>query len=320
MIGRGRKRFGLPIFVGASFPLLAFGAPIISGGLDARASRMSEPRDSETELAGVFLNLRHVWSDQTGDRLIGVAQADADHNFNEIRPYQVYLQYKGPLGKWNVRAGHYLLPFGLLAHHDTERLLLRGIEDANLGIRKDTGAQVLGRVGAWDYAVSVSGGAGDIRFSDSRADPVVCLRTAHVRGDWQIGFSALVGRPWARTAPLVGESAEAARFTRELRVAIDMAGSWGRFTLRAEADAGTDDRHSVWGGVVLADYSLLPKLDLNSRYAYWRRDGATQTAGVGLAYDAGRGLFFRVANNHEFGDRDRSVFTAQVYYEFSRRL
>lgn len=113
----------------------------LSGGVDARYTHENQPRRDDAELHGFFLNLRQVWSDQTGDRWIGVAQADFDHNFEDVRPYQVYLQYKGPLGKWNVLAGHYLLPFGLLAHHDTERLLMRGIEDHALPSQRAPPAQ-----------------------------------------------------------------------------------------------------------------------------------------------------------------------------------
>ncbi len=307
-------------FVAVSCPLLSLAAPAISGGLDVRASRLSEPQDSKAELAGAFLNVRQVWSDAAGDRWIGVAQVDADNNFDDIRPYQIYLQYKGPLGKWNVRAGHYLLPFGLLAHHDTERLLLRGIEETSLGIRKDSGAQLLGRVGDWDYAASVSTGAGDIRFADSRTNPVACVRVAYVRGDWQVGFSGLVGRPWARFASLIDDDAEDARFTRERRFAVDLVKNWERLTVRAEASGGSDDGGDVLGGVVLVDYSLFPKLELNSRYAIWRRNRSAQSAGLGLTYPVARGLSLRLAGHREFGDRDRALFVAQVYYEFSRRL
>ena len=99
----------------------------LSGGVDGRYTRENHPQHDGTELRGLFLNLRQVWSDEQGDRWIGVGQVDFDSNFENIAPYQVYLQYKGPLGKWNARAGLYLLPFGLLATYDTERLLLTAV-------------------------------------------------------------------------------------------------------------------------------------------------------------------------------------------------
>lgn len=292
----------------------------LSGGVDSRFTHENHPRRDEVALKGLFLNLRQVWADESGDRWIGVGQVDFDNNFEDIRPYQVYLQYKGPLGKWNVRAGHYLLPFGLLATYDTERFVLQGFEDTSLGIRKDTGIQFLGHWGAWDYAVSLSDGLGDIRLADSRANPVFTARLAHVKDDWQVGFSTLIGRPWARFEPLVGEEEASARFTQARRFALDATKSFGPLTIRAEAGGGTDNGRGVWGGVALADYALLPKLDLNTRYAYWHRDGDSQSIGLGLSYNVWRGLFLRVADNYEFGKREKNAFTTQIYFELSHRF
>ena len=192
-------------------PLLASDTPTFSGGLDVRASYASPPRDSNVAVRGAFLNVRQVWGDAAGDRWIGVAQVDVENDFEDVRPYQVYLQYKGPLGRWNIRAGHYLLPFGLLANYDTERLLLRGLEETSLGIRHDTGAETFGRMGDWDYAVSVTDGLSDILFSDSRANPLFTARAAYVKGDWQVGFSTLAGRVWSRFQSVVGEGETSTR-------------------------------------------------------------------------------------------------------------
>lgn len=292
----------------------------LSGGVDGRFTHENHPQSDEVELNGLFLNLRQVWADETGDRWIGVAQVDFDHNFESIAPYQLYLQYKGPLGKWNARAGLYLLPFGLLATYDTERLLLTGIENTSLGIRQDVGAQVFGHFGDWDYALSVTDGLSNIRFVDSRANPVLSARLAYVKDDWQVGLSMLIGRPWARFEPLVGGEESSARFTQERRLALDATKSFGPLTLRAEASGGTESARGVWGGVVLADYALLPKLDLNTRYAYWHRDGDSQSIGLGVSYNVWRGLFLRVADNYEFGKREKNAFTTQIYFEFSHRF
>ena len=292
----------------------------LSGGVDGRFTHENHPQRDEVELHGLFLNLRQVWADEYGDRWIGVIQADFDHNFEDIAPYQVYLQYKGPLGKWNARAGLFLLPYGLLATYDTERLLLTGIETTSIGIRQDVGAQVFGRFGDWDYAVSLTDGLSNIRFVDSGANPVLAARLAYVKDDWQVGLSTLIGRPWARFEPLVGDEETSARFTQERLFTLDVTKSWGRFTVRAEIDGGAENGRGVWGGVVLTDYALLPNLDLNTRYAYWHRDGDSQSVGLGLSYSVWRGLFLRVADNYEFGNREKNAFTTQIYFEFSHRF
>lgn len=166
----------------------------VSGGLDLRVKHETTDDQVEGGLDGAFLNLRNVWGDDEGDRWIAVAQLDVSDNANDIDPYQIYLQYKGPLGKWNLRAGHFLLPFGLLTTYDTERLLLGGLEPLSIGIRKDSGVEALGHDGNIDYAVSVTEGMGDDWFGSRDGNKLFTGRVAYVPDhDWQIGISLLQG-------------------------------------------------------------------------------------------------------------------------------
>lgn len=286
----------------------------LSGGVDSRYTHESNPTADDVELRGVFVNFRKVWSDETGDRWIAVGQADFDHNFEDVRPYQVYLQYKGPLGRWNARAGHFLLPFGLLATYDTERLLLQGLENTSLGIRKDTGLEALGRFGSWDYSLAVTEGVGDRRLT-SIGTELATARIAHVSDDWQLGVSALVGRVLTER-----ESEYEGVVIRERRLGFDTTRSLGPLTLRAELLGGTDDGRAVGGGIALVDYALNEKLELNTRLAYWRKDGDHPSLGLGLTYHVHGGLYLRIADNYEFGERKKNVFTAQVYFDFSKQF
>ena len=291
----------------------------VSGGLDARVTNERES-GAETgpyraQLTGAFLNLRKVWSNEFGDRWIGVAQADFDDNFGRVRPYQIYLQYKGPLGKWNVRAGHYLLPFGLLATYDTERLILQGLEKTSLGIRKDTGVEAFGRYRSWDYAISVTDGLSDVRFVDSRANPIITGRVAYVQGNAQIGFSTLVGR--VLLDPEFGFTRPDAR---EKRLAVDATKAFGPLTVRAEGVGGTNNGRRVGGGILLGDYALTPKLELHARYAYWNTEKTGHGPGFGLTYQLRHGLFLRTAGTYQSRRNDHYGFTVQLYYEFSKLL
>lgn len=284
----------------------------LSGGADARAVHESPPGDTRAELTGLFLNLRKIWSDDAGDRWIAVAQADLDHNFEDLSPYQVYLQYKGPLGKWNLRAGHFLLPFGLLATYDTERLVLNGLEEASLGLRKDTGAQVLGRFGHWDYALAVSMGVGDERLLPLERSRLLTGRVAYVTDTGQIGVSLLAGR----LLPDAQNDADAVR--DEWRIGTDVTTSLGRFTLRAEALAGGTAGRPAGGGIVLADYALGSRLELNTRAAYWSEESSPYSVGAGFTYRPWNRLQLRIADSRTFGEGNRNALTAQIYYDFSR--
>lgn len=293
-----------------SVPALADG-PTISSGIDARASNSSED-NSDAELHGLFLNMRQVWQDEEGDRWIAVGQIDVNHNFKEVEPYQVYLQYKGPLGKWNVRAGHFLLPFGLLQTYDTERLLLTGLEEASLGIRHDTGAEFFGRFGDWDYAIAVTDGLGVTSLTDSRANPVVSGRIAYVQDDWQLGLSGLVGDV------VFDEPRDFGWDDAEMRrVGLDFTRSWGPLILRAEALAGTENGEGVWGGVMLADYALTERLELNTRAAFWHGGDDQGHVAAGLTYRLAQGLFLRVADQVELSE-GRNNIIGQVYYEIAK--
>lgn len=297
-------------------PLIAWSEGLqLSGGLDSRFVYETNPSENEFILEGLFLNLHKVWSDDMGDRWIGVAQGDLDHNFDDVSFYQVYLQYKGPLGKWNLRAGHYLLPFGLLATFDTERLLLRGLEETSLGIRKDTGVQFIGFAGQWDYSISLSDGLGDRHLFDSRATPVLTARLAYVEDEWQIGLSTLLGRVLPDPEFKSGSGT-----VQERRVAFDYTMFRGPLTVRAELVGGEDDDETIVGGLVLADYAVTSKLEINSRYALWHKHETSQSAGIGLSYQIKPWLYIRLADEYEFGDEYRNVFTAQIYMEFSHAL
>ena len=288
----------------------------LSGGLDARYTRPEDSESYRPRLEGAFLNIRKVWGDALGDRWIGVAQGDFDDNLQRIRPYQVYLQYKGPLGKWNVRAGHFLLPFGLLATHDTERLILQGLEGVSLGVRKDTGAGVIGRFGAWDYALTVTTGLGDTHVLDERANPVLTGRISYVRQDLQVGISVLRGDL------LLGHDAGALsgnRF-RERRFSMDVTKSVRSLNLRLEGVAGTDDGRAVGGGILLADYAITPNLEVNARTASWSRHGNIWSGGLGVTYQARPGLYFRAAKTYQSEGTFNNGYAVQIYYEFTKQL
>jgi len=241
--------------------VLAVASPVLgqavqlSGGVDGRFTYLSSTQETDAIVRGVFLNLRKVWRDESGDRWIAVAQGDLDDNLERLRPYQVYLQSKGPLGHWNVRVGHFLLPFSLLATYDTERLPLQGLEGLSLGMRKDTGVQVLGFAGRFDYAVALTSGGGERRRYDRRAEPVLTARFACVDDASQLGFSLLSGRP----LPKAGEKTSATP-PQKRRFALDLTRFAGPLTLHVEAVAGNDGGRAVRGGLFLADVALGPAL------------------------------------------------------------
>lgn len=290
----------------------------ISGGADARYIN-TDGDENDVELEGLFLNFRKVFSDEKGDRLIAVGQLDMDHNFEKIRPYQTYLQYKGPLGKWNIRAGHYILPFGLLSDYDTERLILKTIEDLSLGIKLDTGIELLGFWGDFDYAVSVSQGVGQNRLTDIDNDKLITARIGWQGEDISVGLSGLIGKVLTEKSSVIrGEISSNSVY--EKRLGLDLTKYLGQLTLRGELDIGEDKNDIIGGGLLKADYALTPKLELNLKYAHWQRKGGRNFIGAGFSYQLFKGLFLRIADEYQFGKENENVATFQTYFEFAKQF
>ncbi|MCC6545366.1 MAG: hypothetical protein IT392_12865 [Nitrospirae bacterium] len=187
-------------------------------------------------------------------------------NFEKIQPYQTYLQYKGPLGKWNIRAGHYILPFGLLADYDTERLVLRTLEPLSLGIKLDTGVELLGFVRDMDYAVSVSQGVGRERLSDVDDNKLFTGRIGWQGDDVNIGLSILNGRVLMEEGSFIRNETGADSLYERL-LGIDLTWYHGSLILRGEATIGKDNDKGVGGFLAKADYAVTPDLEINLKYA-----------------------------------------------------
>lgn len=300
-------------------PVLSVAANVqVSGGADGRY--VNTGGDTNTVvLEGLFLNVRKVYSDEQGDRVIAVGQIDFDDNFETIRPYQTYLQYKGPLGKWNVRAGHYILPFGLLSAYDSERLLLRTLEPLSLGIKLDTGVELLGFFGDVDYAVSVSQGVGRNRLIDVDDNKLVTGRLGWQGENVNIGVSALIGSVLLEKDSIIRQEM-GSNSLYEKRLGIDLTAYSGPLIVRGEVVAGKDDGKTVGGGLLKADYALTPKLELNLKYAHWQREGGRNFLGAGFSYEVYKGLFLRIADEYQFGKEDVNVAAIQTYFEFARQF
>ena len=285
----------------------------VSGGVDLRAL-FPEGYERALVLQGLFLNARRVFRDDLGDRWIVVAQGDADSNFTEVRPYQLYLQYKGPLGRWNVRAGHYVVPFGLLAEYDTERFVLDAVEEENIGLKLDTGIEALGYAGAWDWATSVSAGAGRRWPSEGEGTYLLTARAGRGSDEWKMGYSVLLGT--VRTGDGFHDPGAT---VRERKMALDLTHLGGRWTARAEVSPGTEDGRWVASAVALPSFAVRSWLDIDGRYALAARSETRHELGIGATFRAGRGWVVRPAATVELApDGTTHEFIAQLYYDFSK--
>lgn len=306
----------MALFLVANAPAQA-DATQISGGLDGRAMSQDPLWGAGEEgirLHGAFLNLRHVISDKSGDRYILVGQVDANNNLKELEAYQVYAQVKGPLGRINLRAGRYILPFGLLANLDTERQLIQTQEAVTLGIKLDTGVQVFGYTGPFDYAVSVSQGTGELDDQDS--NKLLVARLGMQNEDWRWGLSYMDGQVVTDDDVFLQQGS----FDRQ-RLALDMEVDWVPWLLRGELIAGEDDGRSVYGATLMADYDINAKLSINTVLAGWNSTNNSREVALGLTYRLPKNFILRAAVTHQrMNGESENIIGLQFSWEFSNAL
>lgn len=289
----------------------------LSGGLDLRAGLLTHPRlESVTGLSSLFVNFRKVLADEAGDRFILVGQVDVEEEIANTRFYNTYGQYKGPLGKWNVRVGRYLVPFGLHAYYDTERLLLAAHEAEVLGTKLAQGVELLGFAGSFDYAASMN------RSPWGGVMPAV--RFGWQGEDVRVGLSYLYGLLPSfsdRESAFLDELLPGARPIEKHRVAIDYEHALGPLMLRLEPVAGIDESSGVFGGYAEVAFALSPRWEIAANAAALHSGlvGDQWRSGVSLGFRLLPTVFIRSAYLHrdDFGSPS-DMFVAQLYADFSQ--
>lgn len=288
------------------------GRPQFAGGLDARFITRNDEQ-SEAVIEGAFLNMRKVFSDNKADRFIAVAQIDWEDNFASLRPYQTYVQYKGPMGKWNVLAGHFILPFGLLHDFDSERLLMQTEELRNLGIKLDTGAKVFGRWGDFNYSLSASQGMGRYRLRDNDNNKLGVARAGIEQGNWSAGVSHINGRIFSKA------KGKASSPYKNL-AGLDATIYWGTMRLRAEIIAGKDGGRNEQAAYISVDHAISMRWELNLKYAYWKESRTIQDWAIGFSHDIWRRIIVRGTYQFGHSQEDSHEISFQFYWDIVKTL
>lgn len=287
----------------------------VSGGVDGRGY-WREFEKPEAELYGVFFNFRKVFSDDLGDRWILSLQGDAEHDLKDIRSYQSFLQYKGPLGKWNIRAGHFILPFGLLSDFDTERLLLQTKEEETIGVKLDTGVSIFGFIEDWNWALSLTSGLGRRWISRHKDTYFSTIRVSRKLEDLTLGSSLLFGETMLdEDFTVQGEK------IRQQKIAFDGVYDFGQWIARLEVLFGKEEGNSMGGAQAFFDYRLSSLWELNFKGGSIIRQGSEHELGAGISFNPWEGWIFRLADLYHFErERNENELKIQVSYGFSRGL
>jgi hypothetical protein len=305
----------------AAFGILVIGvarvgaATFITADLDVRY-RYRGYTDHRVGVEGLGLGVRQVFADTAGDRLTLFAFAQAWHDFNEVMLEQGYVQYKGPMGAWAVSLGRFTVPFGLLPNYQTERLLLKTLEDVTLGMLTDSGAMLSGVVHDFDYAVSFTQGIGVSGWRAVHGSGVISGRLGWQGADdtgVRLGVSAAYGATVPDTMHGGGHDTE--RRVRERRlVAADAIKYSGTRVFRAEITGGTVDAEPFFGAFWGVDFGVASAVDLSvgHRYVHHGPERAFAVTG-GVSFNDIFGFQVRIAQEYFFIGEGAHEFTVQVY-------
>ncbi|WP_075790613.1 hypothetical protein [Massilia putida] len=287
----------------------------VAGGVDLRASTL----DGATgRLEGAFLNYRQVIVADGVDRWIVVAQADSGTNADHPHLYQSYLQYKGPLGRWNAVAGRFIVPFGLLATYDSERQLLTTIEALSTGIKLAQGAELHGFRGDGTYALALTtapGGRG----------AVVTGRLARNWDGGNMGISLLSGllpeTTTKESLERVNSILDNVQVVAKRRLAVDATLQNGPDLVRSELIAGTDDGRFVKGAYLNYERSLNAAWTLGADVGFWAGSSARRRYGLALSRSFDNSVVLRTAYvNADDAEGKSHQLLVQLYWEFSHAL
>jgi hypothetical protein len=217
-------------------------------------------------------------------------------------------------GRFNIRVGHFEVPFGLEQNIDTNGTL-RQYTFRDRGIKADWGASVNGVLTSTEYEIAVSRGSGnDIR---STGDPYILSGRVGSRSDRNL----IAGLSF-----LHGEILGSAGTTERTRVGLDVAWYRGLLEMLFEISAGEDDGTDTFNG--LAELSLRNPMETLHGWLQLRHYQADTTSGWDIANSATLGLAWEPDRNWSLssqwiepvdqltGRDEGSKFQLQIRYRF----
>jgi hypothetical protein len=255
-----------------------------------------------------------------GARIQFVAETDGPTatRFNKLRASELYGFYKFlfPGVSATVRAGQFVIPFGLMASYDTSLQPIQPLYEKSLGLRVDTGVMLEGTYGPYRYAAAVTTGSGPNRADVDRNKVTTFRLERHFQtqaesGRLQVGGSILSGRgpvtDFATTLAPSGVST-AREFIDKTRFAADGNYKLAKLSARGELIFGADDQDPVWGYFGESSYPVIRRITATAMLKHWtfgQKPQAFTVIGVGLNIKLGSELILRTLYEYERDVRSR---------------
>ena len=203
------------------------------------------------------------------------AHVDGMHDW-ELEFHDAYFKYSGPFkGKFNVRVGHFDVPFGLEQNVDTHSSLIQIMSMRNVGFKKDWGVAVGGQLPEMDYEFALTKGTG-MEYRERGENYLISGRVGTPADrNFSIGISGLYGQVIDAMGVMRGmrmgmmgmpdtwfgsQSIPREDIIRRSRIGLDSIYLLGPYTFKGELSVGEDEGHEVINSIFEIDY-LLPGMD-----------------------------------------------------------
>ena len=149
-------------------------------------------------------------------------------------------------GRFNIRVGHFEIPYGLEHLVNTNGTLRDYTHGRNIGVKADWGVGVNGEFDAFEYEIGLSRGSGNAYFSTG--NPYILAGRVGTPRDKNVvaGFSFMQGD--------VARPGTAQKVLRRKRFGPDIQVHRGPWSVLAEASYGEDQGNMVVNGLVELDW------------------------------------------------------------------
>jgi hypothetical protein len=191
-----------------------------------------------------------------------------DHDLELV--YRIFnFNYTGLAGgRFNVKVGHFEIPFGLEHVVNTNGTIRDYMHGPNIGVKADWGLSLNGELQAFDYEFSLTRGTGN-EWS-SRGDPWLAAGRIGIPIDETLRFGVAFFHGEVQKTALPDNNLERTRF------GVDCIYDLPLFTVRAEVSAGDDEGLDKVNGIFELDW-LSPgeQLQIYNQVQFFTTDLAT---------------------------------------------
>tara|TARA_B100000315_G_scaffold24924_1_gene21598 strand:+ start:75 stop:1220 length:1146 start_codon:yes stop_codon:yes gene_type:complete len=263
----------------------------------------------------------------------------------ELEFHDAYFKYSGRFkGRFNLRIGHFDVPYGLEQNVDTHSTLMQLMSTRNVGFKKDWGLSVGGQLPEIDYEFAFTRGSG-IEYIDHGENFLLSGRIGTPADEnFSIGISGLYGEPIDSMGIMRGKKMAMmgkpntwfGRFDipdddiiRRWRIGLDSICLYGPFTFKGEISYGEDINQDVINGVLEIDYFLPGTkerletiLQVQGAYQDITASGSDNDtfSTLGMNYKITNEVTFRFTYRHDFerlkDTKDEDIIAVQLYCFF----